>query len=127
VYQLSDTPIVRRFRSIERAFCLSYRAVAMIRLTVREIAEKEGIASPRELERATGLSYATAHALWNGHPRMIQLETIELICTRLGVRPGQLFEFEADRDKLNRVVETKQRQKTKRGKPERKKGKGSRP
>ena len=96
----------------------------MIRLTVREIAEKEGITSPRELERATGLSYATAHALWNGHPRMIQLETIELICTRLGVRPGQLFEFEADRDKLNRAVETKQRQKTKRVKLGRKKREG---
>ena len=55
---------------------------------------------------------------------MIQLETIELICTRLGVRPGQLFEFEADRDKLNRTVETKQRQKTKRAKLGRKKREG---
>ena len=88
----------------------------MIKLTVKEIAEKEGISSPREFERATGLSYATSHALWNGHPRMIQLETIELICTRLGVRPGQLFEFEPDRDKLNRLVENKQTRKTKRGK-----------
>jgi DNA-binding Xre family transcriptional regulator len=88
----------------------------MIRLTVKEIAEKEGISSPRELERATGLSYATAHALWNGQPRMIQLETIELICTRLGVRPGQLFAFEPNQDKLNRLVQNKQAPKAKRGK-----------
>jgi DNA-binding Xre family transcriptional regulator len=88
----------------------------MIRLAVKEIAEKEGISSPRELERATGLSYATAHALWNGQPRMIQLDTIELICTRLGVRPGQLFEFEPNRDKLSRRVETRQARKPERGK-----------
>jgi DNA-binding Xre family transcriptional regulator len=88
----------------------------MIRLTVKEIAEKEGISSPRELERATGLSYATAHALWNGQPRMIQLGTIELICTRLGVRPGQLFEFEPNQDTLNRFVQNKQAPKAKRSK-----------
>lgn len=80
----------------------------MIRLIVRKIAEKEGITSPRELERATGLSYATAHALWNGHPRMVQLETLELLCTRLGVRPGQLFDFEPNQDKLNSLLKTKQ-------------------
>jgi DNA-binding Xre family transcriptional regulator len=80
----------------------------MIELIVKEIAQKEGITSPRELERATGLSYATAHALWNGHPRMVQLETLELLCTRLGVRPGQLFDFAPDQDKLNSLLKTKQ-------------------
>ena len=90
----------------------------MIRLAIKEIAEKEGINSPRELERATGLSYATSHALWNGNPRMIQLETIELICTRLGVRPGQLLEFEPDQNKLASLVRRKQEQQTKRGKPQ---------
>ncbi len=79
----------------------------MIRLIVREVAEREGIRSPRELERATGLSYSTAYGLWNGNLRMIQLETIELLCTRLGVRPGQLFRFEADSDKLDRLVASK--------------------
>jgi DNA-binding Xre family transcriptional regulator len=93
----------------------------MIRFIVREIAQKEGITSPRELERATGLSYATAHALWNGHPRMVQLETLELLCTRLGVRPGQLFDFEPNQDKLNSLLKTKQQRKTNRGKSE---GKG---
>jgi DNA-binding Xre family transcriptional regulator len=80
----------------------------MIRLSVKEIAQKEGITSPRELERATGLSYATAHALWNGHPRMVQLETLELLCTRLGVRPGQLFDFAPAQDKLNSLLKVKQ-------------------
>ena len=87
----------------------------MIRLTVRDIAEREGISSPRELERATGLSYATSHALWNAHPQMIQLETIELLCTRLGVRPGQLFAFEPDHGKLNRRISAKQERRAKRG------------
>lgn len=86
----------------------------MIRLIVREVAEREGISSPRELERAAGISYATAHALWNGNPRMVQLETLEMICTSLGVRPGQLFEFEANQAKLTRLMDGKQEQKAKR-------------
>jgi DNA-binding Xre family transcriptional regulator len=86
----------------------------MIRLIVREVAEREGISSPRELERATGISYATAHALWNGSQLMMQLETIELICTSLGVRPGQLFEFEPNQEKLTRLLNKKQEQKSKR-------------
>ena len=79
----------------------------MIRLIVREVAEREGIKTPRELERATGLSYSTAYGLWKGDARMIKLETIELVCTRLGVRPGQLFAFEADGEKLRRLVASK--------------------
>ena len=81
----------------------------MIRLTIREAAAKEGITSPRELERATGLSYATCHAVWNSEPQMVQLETLELICTLLGVRPGQLFEFESDSEKLQRRTQSKNR------------------
>jgi DNA-binding Xre family transcriptional regulator len=86
----------------------------MIRLNVKDVAEREGISSPRELERATGISYATAHALWNGSPQMVQLETIELICTSLGVRPGQLFDFEPNQGKLTRLLNSKQEQKSKR-------------
>jgi DNA-binding Xre family transcriptional regulator len=86
----------------------------MIRLIVREVAEREGISSPRELEHATGISYATAHALWNGIPRMVQLKTLELICTRLGVRPGQLFEFEPNQGKLTQLLDSKQQQRSKR-------------
>jgi DNA-binding Xre family transcriptional regulator len=89
----------------------------MIRLIVREVAEREGISSPRELERAAGISYATAHALWNGTPRMVQLETIELLCTSLGVRPGQLFEFEPNQSKLARLLDSKQEQKSSRETP----------
>ena len=86
----------------------------MIRLIVKDVAEREGISSPRELERATGISYATAHALWNRSPQMVQLETIELICTSLGVRPGQLFDFEPNQGKLTRLLNSKQEQKSKR-------------
>jgi DNA-binding Xre family transcriptional regulator len=102
---------------------LCYRQADMIKVIVREVAEREGIKSPRELERATGLSYATCHALWNGDPRMIQLETIELACTRLGVRPGQLFEFEPDEEKLEAKLAPANGQKakaTKAGHPARK-------
>jgi putative transcriptional regulator len=84
-----------------------YRDPNMIRLIVREVAEREGIKTPRELERATGLSYSTAYGLWKGDPRMIKLETIELVCTRLGVRPGQLFAFESDNEKLRRLTASK--------------------
>lgn len=45
---------------------------------------------------------------------MVQLETLEMICTSLGVRPGQLFEFEANQAKLTRLMDSKQEQKAKR-------------
>jgi DNA-binding Xre family transcriptional regulator len=68
----------------------------MIRLIVREVAEREGIKNPKELSEKTGLFYRTCYLLWNGKTRRIDLDTIEKLCTFLNVRPSQLIEFEPD-------------------------------
>jgi DNA-binding Xre family transcriptional regulator len=67
---------------------------AMIRMTVKDIAEREGIENPNALSEATGLPYETCRRLWQGTPSKIGLNTIERLCDVLRVRPGQLFDYE---------------------------------
>jgi DNA-binding Xre family transcriptional regulator len=68
----------------------------MTKLVVREVAEREGIANALELATKAGVPYASVYRLWNGTARMIGLDTIERLCRALSVRPGQLFELEAE-------------------------------
>jgi DNA-binding Xre family transcriptional regulator len=67
-----------------------------IKLLVREVAEREGIPNPNVLAEKTGLHYETCRKIWRGQPAMIGLDTIQRICDVLGVRPGQLFEYEPE-------------------------------
>lgn len=72
----------------------------MIRLQIKEACEREGIDNPKELSRRTGLHYQSCYLLWRGESKMVALATLELICTLLGIRPGQLFDFEPASEKL---------------------------
>lgn len=65
----------------------------MIRLLVREIAEREGIQNPYQLADRTGLKYESCRLLWQGASQQLNLRTIEAICRTLMVLPGQLFEL----------------------------------
>ena len=65
----------------------------MIRLLVREIAEREGIQNPYQLADRTGLKYESCRLLWQGTSRQLNLRTIELLCRTLMIMPGQLFEL----------------------------------
>lgn len=65
----------------------------MIRLLVREIAEREGIQNPYQLADRTGLKYESCRLLWHGTSRQLNLRTIELLCRSLMILPGQLFEL----------------------------------
>lgn len=68
----------------------------MIKVLVKEVAEREGIRNALELSRRAGLHYQTVYSLWRGESKQIGLETIEKLCRALGVRPGQLFQLEPD-------------------------------
>jgi DNA-binding Xre family transcriptional regulator len=68
----------------------------MIKFAVREVAEREGVKNPKELADKTGLFYRTCYLLWHGKARRLDLDTLEKLCTFLGVRPSQLIEFEPD-------------------------------
>lgn len=84
---------------------LSVRAVrgsvrpTMIKLIVRQVAEKAGIKSARDLSKRADLHYETARLLWNGESRRVDLDTIERVCDLLQVPPGQLFEYKSESSK----------------------------
>lgn len=69
-------------------------------LIVKEVAEREGIASAYELANLTGIPVNSMYRIWSGKARMIGLDTLDKLCTVLRVKPGQLFEHEAEPDKL---------------------------
>lgn len=70
----------------------------MIRIKIREIAEKKGIENPYQLMKVTGLNYAQCHLYWNSEPKQIGVDALNRVCMALGVTPGQIFEFETDPD-----------------------------
>lgn len=65
-------------------------------LTIREVAQKAGIANARQLAARAGIHLNSAYGLWNGEARRVDLDTLEKLCTLFGVVPGQLFNFEPD-------------------------------
>jgi DNA-binding Xre family transcriptional regulator len=73
---------------------------AMMRLLVREVAEREGIRNALDLAQRTGLHYATVYRLWKGEAKRFDIDTIDKLCTLLNVKPGQLFEHIAEPDIL---------------------------
>jgi DNA-binding Xre family transcriptional regulator len=92
-----NTPTTQRLGETRRglsaiAACGSL-APSMIKLVVREVAERAGIKSARDLSIRAKLPYESCRLLWNGDSRMIGLNTLERLCTLLDVPPGQLFDF----------------------------------
>lgn len=81
----------------------------MIRLVVKQVAEREGIENPNALAQATGLPYETCRRLWQEKATMIGLGTVERLCDTLHVRPGQLFDYEYEPGKAHRLRKPKAR------------------
>lgn len=71
-----------------------------MKLIVREVAEREGIRNANELSVKTGIPLFSMYRIWDGRAKMIALETMDRLCTVLKVKPGQLFEHEAEPDLL---------------------------
>ena len=68
--------------------------------TVKEVALRAGIKNARELADRAGIHLNSAYGVWNNTARMLALDTLDKLCTLLNVKPGQLFEHEAEPDKL---------------------------
>lgn len=49
-----------------------------------------------ELQRQTGLSYVTLHSLYSDKSTRVDFKTLDLICTALGVQPGDILEHAPD-------------------------------
>ena len=76
------------------------RLCRMIRWVVREVAERAGIRNARELAARTGLPPTSVYRIWTDKATRTDLVTIDKLCTALEVKPGQLFEHEAEPDRL---------------------------
>jgi DNA-binding Xre family transcriptional regulator len=72
----------------------------MMKLIVKEVAEREGIASAYELAKRTGIQVTSTYKIWNGEAKMVGLDTLDRLCTVLGVKPGQLFQHRAEPRKV---------------------------
>ena len=72
----------------------------MIRWVVREVAERAGFRNARELAASTGLPPTSVYRIWKGDATRTDLATIDKLCTALDVKPGQLFEHDAEPDRL---------------------------
>ena len=65
----------------------------MLILIVREVAERAGVQSARELARLSGIPYESCRRFWNGDADMIALRSLEKLCYVLEVPPAQLFAY----------------------------------
>ena len=64
-----------------------------MRLNVRDVALRQGIATAYELSKRTGVQVTSIYKIWSGEARMIGLDTLDKLCTVLNVMPGQLFDM----------------------------------
>lgn len=66
-------------------------AVMIINRLSRLLGERR--MSVSELQRQTGLSYVTLHALYHGRSTRVDLDTLDRICRALAVQPGDILEY----------------------------------
>src|SRR5689334_1494810 len=79
----------------------------MIRWVVREVAERAGFRNARELATKTGLPPTSVYRIWTGKATRTDLATIDKLCTALDVKPGQLFDHEAEPERLPKTELTR--------------------
>ncbi|MGH9763616.1 MAG: helix-turn-helix domain-containing protein [Blastocatellia bacterium] len=75
---------------------------AMIRLRVKEVAQREGIENAHDLAKRTGIPLHSMYRIWDGNARMIGLKTLDRLCAALSVKPSQLLEHDAEPDMPHR-------------------------
>lgn len=69
----------------------------MIRLSIRELAERRGITTAYQLQKLLNVNPAIASRLWKGEQRMISLKTINEVCNALDCGPEALFDYVPDK------------------------------
>lgn len=69
---------------------------SMITTRIREIAEKRGITTAYQLQKATELPPSMAARLFRDEVDMIALRTLDRLCTVLKCKPNDLLKHEPD-------------------------------
>jgi DNA-binding Xre family transcriptional regulator len=76
----------------------------MVTLKIREVAERNGITTAYQLQKAAQLHPGHAAKLWKGDAEMIGLKTIDTLCEALHCEPGDLFARNGDKKKGGRKL-----------------------
>ncbi len=74
----------------------------MIDSRVKQIAERSGIKSAYELQRALDLSPTVALRLWRGEVTRFSMETLDKLCKALECQVGDLLVYVKDKKNLTR-------------------------
>ena len=69
----------------------------MIVVTIRERAEKHGITTAYQLQKAMGISPTIAARLWRGDFDKIGIGTLDRLCRVLRCQPDKLLHYVADK------------------------------
>lgn len=67
-----------------------------IRVRLRDLLEQRGMTQV-ELQMQTGLSYSTINELLHGKTRRVEFSTLDVLCSALGCKVGDLIEHVPDR------------------------------
>jgi putative transcriptional regulator len=68
----------------------------MIYSNVRAVAEKRGLTTAYQLQRALKASPSKAAQLWKGEFTRVDLSTLNSLCETLRCKPGDLLKYEPD-------------------------------
>lgn len=70
--------------------------MVMIKTHIREMAEKRGITTAYQLQKALGISPSVAARLWKDDFEFISRTSLNRLCKLLKCRPSNLITFEPD-------------------------------
>ena len=71
---------------------------SMITITIREQAEKKGITTAYQLQKATGVQPTVAARWFRNELKMIGIDSLDRLCTVLKCKPSDLLRYEPDDD-----------------------------
>jgi DNA-binding Xre family transcriptional regulator len=68
----------------------------MIRIQIKDLAEKRGYANANQLREALDVSPTLAARLWKGGFAQIGIVTLDRLCSLLKCQPDKLLKYESD-------------------------------
>jgi len=70
----------------------------MIKVAIREMAERRGITSSYQLMKALNIPPSQAAKWYNNDLESISMRTLDKLCAALRCKPNDLLRYEADHD-----------------------------
>jgi DNA-binding Xre family transcriptional regulator len=70
----------------------------MMRLKIKDIAQKLGIKNARQLADRSGINVTSCYQIWNGTAKMISFDVLNTLCNVLQAGPALLLEYTPDVD-----------------------------